>query len=303
MVYKMKKITLIGSLQGEHISDLLNRNGLKAVYIKQKNNNLLYKLKVAYHCLVTDYVYLIYIGYAPNRKFLKYLRLLRKKIVFHWIGTDVYNCIHNSETNVQYPLDITHLAGSQLLHDELKNIGIKSIIVPIIPFSMDLSIMDMPDTHRVLNYVPNGRERFYSADVVVNLAKRNQDIIFDVVGTDKFEGINEIPENICFHGKVSKDGIQKIYKNITILLRIPLHDGLSMMVIEALAKGKYVLYKYRHPYVYTPDSNDIEDIDKTLKKILKSKPKINFRGHDYVKKYYNEDEMMKLYKINKIFGE
>ena len=41
MVYKMKKITLIGSLQGEHISDLLNRNGLKAVYIKQKNNNLL----------------------------------------------------------------------------------------------------------------------------------------------------------------------------------------------------------------------------------------------------------------------
>lgn len=299
----MKNITLIGSSQGKHIANLLNKNGFKAIYIQEKNKNLLHKIRLAYRCIVSDYIYMVFVEHKPNDKFIRFLKLFNKKVIFHWIGTDVYNCINGSKTNYEYQLNVTHLSGSKLLHDELKNIGIESIIIPIIPFSMDLSIMEMPNTHRILNYIPQGKEEFYAADIVVNLANRNKNIIFDVVGTEKFEKIKIIPENIYFHGRVSNTAMNKIYKNITILFRFPKHDGLSMMVIEALAKGKYIIYKYKHPYVYTPTSSNIEDIDQTLKKILKLKPEINYRGHDYVKEHYNEKKMMELYKENNVFGE
>ncbi len=71
------------------------------------------------------------------------------------------------------------------------------------------------------------------------------DARFVVVG--KGDPESNAPLNVEYHGEV-----QDIYAYIdaaSVLLRVPEHDGLSVMVIEALARGRHVVWKHAYPGV------------------------------------------------------
>ena len=110
----------------------------------------------------------VYIVYAmPNDCIMLILaRIFRKKVILHWIGTDVYNYTHKLVSSKPYTGNVSHVAGSPLLRDELKAVGIDAKVIPIIPFGMKLELMEMPEKHAALVYLPKGKEDFYRGDIV-----------------------------------------------------------------------------------------------------------------------------------------
>lgn len=298
----MTEIFLTGSSQIAHIAELLSKNGYKTSTLQCDNSNIWTLLhfygKYVIQLWNASQVYIVYA--MPNRSIMLMIaRLFRKKIILHWIGTDVYNYTHNIVSAAPYTGNVSHIAGSQLLHDELEVVGIQSDIIPIIPFGMKLELMEMPEKHAALVYLPKGKEDFYHGDIVKELAIRNQDIEFHIVANDHYSPLS-LP-NVIFHGNLNADEMNDLYEKISILVRLPKHDGLSMMVIEALAKGKQVLYRYEHPYVYTPYSMRIEDIDSKFKEIISKNTELNRRGHDYILERYTEENMMKAYEKYQVF--
>lgn len=306
---RMKKIFLTGSTQIVHIAELLTENGYETQIlpcnIGTKKNLLRYYWELL--CYYWKYIFAlwgnpqVYIVYAmPNDCLTLILaRMFRKKVILHWIGTDVYNYTHKLVSTKPYTGNVSHVAGSPLLCSELKAVGIDAKMIPIVPFGMKLELMEMPEKHAALVYLPKGREDFYRGDIVRELALRNPDIQFHIVANDGYASLQL--SNVVFHGRLSAEEMNALYSEISILVRIPEHDGLSMMVLEALAKGKQVLYRYEHPFVYTPDTLAIEDIDAKFKEIIAEKPKQNVQGHNYIYTEYTEDNMMQLYKKYHIF--
>ncbi|MCM1157280.1 MAG: hypothetical protein NC300_02130 [Bacteroidales bacterium] len=298
----MKKVFLTGSSQINHIAELLSKHGYETRTLVCDNGKISSLLKYYWRYIrelrKTPQVYIVYA--MPNHSIMLTLaRVFGKKVILHWIGTDVYNYIHSADSPKPYTGKVSHVTGSQLLHDELEAAGIQSDIIPIIPFGMKLELMEMPDKHAALVYLPKGREDFYRGDIVRELAVRNPDIDFHIVANDQYNPL-DLP-NVVFHGKLDSEKMNALYRQISVLVRLPEHDGLSMMVIEALAKGKQVLYRYEHPYVYTPDSMEMDDIDTKFKEIVSERPKQNKQGHDYILEQYTEEQMMKWYEMYRIF--
>lgn len=289
----MDKILLTGFQQKQHIKTLLESYGKTATYLyESKRNKLIRRLCYIKQISNCDCLYFVG-GIDGSNLLLKAAELMEKKIVIHWIGTDVYNLLHNNSYLSEYPKNIIHLSGSKLLHDELEKCGISSSIVPIVPFNMDFTISKMPENHAALIYLPSGKEAFYGVDLIKKLAEAHKDILFHIVANDYCAEL-DFP-NVVFHGRLNLDEMSQLYDQISVLIRLPEHDGLSMMIIEALIKGKTVLYKYEHPYTITPASMKFEDVERSFAKILDSKPKINKEASDFIQEYYSSNAIMKKY--------
>ncbi|MDE6624936.1 MAG: hypothetical protein K2K56_01055 [Lachnospiraceae bacterium] len=295
----MTEIFLIGSSQINHIAELLSKNGYKTKTLQRNNSKIRYLLQYYWKYIIglrkSKQVYIVYA--VSNYSIMMLLaRMLNKKVILHWIGSDVYNYTHNTRSifsSKPYTGNVSHIAGSPLLQEELAAAGVQADVIPIIPFGMKLELMKVPERHAALVYLPKGKEEFYRGDIVRELAIRNSDINFHVVANDGYAPL-DLP-NVIFHGNLDSEKMNELYSQISILVRLPEHDGLSMMVIEALAKGKQVLYRYEHPYVYTPDSLEMDDIDAKFKEIISREPEQNYQGHDYILEHYTEENMMKLY--------
>jgi predicted ArsR family transcriptional regulator len=67
---------------------------------------------------------------------------------------------------------------------------------------------------------------------------------------------------------------------------MPRHDGLSAMVLEAMAHGRYVIYNHNCPF--TSFAWDFDSARKGLEEIL-NKQAPNSEGADYVKKNFSID--------------
>jgi glycosyltransferase involved in cell wall biosynthesis len=47
-----------------------------------------------------------------------------------------------------------------------------------------------------------------------------------------------------------RDDLRGIYERATVLIRLTPHDGLSLMVLEALSFGRYVMWSKPFPYAF-----------------------------------------------------
>jgi hypothetical protein len=291
------KILLYGSTQIQHIKKLFESHGIDVVMLSKEGSkkSLLEKIYTFIKQVKgVDIVYQVY-GCASLKIFLT-SKLLKKRTIKHWIGTDVleerkkYNSI---VSKINRKITDINLSGSSLLKEELREVGINSHEVPIIPSTMFSDISLMPDKHAVLVYAPEGRELFYGMDYVKELAKLYPEIEFHVVANSND---NLFMDNVIFHGILSLPEMTNIYNKISILFRFPEHDGLSMMLLEALAKGKHVIYPYPFPYVHMPASRHFSDIQACFENIISNPPEINYRGSNYIHDTYTDAKIFNLYK-------
>lgn len=297
-----KKVFLVGSTQTKHIKNLLELNDIQCIDINEDKirnlNRVIRKIFLVIMLSQSNIVY--YVGGIYKRDTIIALaKILRKRVVMHWIGTDVLVAMRAAEDGLRFQKNDIELAGSKLLVEELDRIGIKAYQVPIVPFAMDFSLKKMPDKHAALVYLPKERADFYGYKIIKELVKKEQNIQFHIVANDGMEGLEY--DNVKFHGFLNHEEMERLYNEITVLIRYPEHDGMSMMVIEALGMGKHVLYKYNHPYVETPKSGDICDIYESFKSIIYKPVSINKEGHDFVEKFYSPENIMELYAKNHVF--
>ncbi len=72
-----------------------------------------------------------------------------------------------------------------------------------------------------------------------------------------------------------------------MLIRLPEHDSLSAMVLEALARGRYVIYSEEFPFTETAGNFD-EARDALARLLANRQP--NYSGAEYVRRNYSLDE-------------
>ncbi|MCI9336284.1 MAG: glycosyltransferase family 4 protein [Lachnospiraceae bacterium] len=289
------KIAVMGSSQIEHIIPILIESGYQVTNIQnifssnksKEEKELLYR-KVISEC---DMLYNVYSGSYFWAK-ASYAKLIGKKVVTHWIGTDVLNAISGEVGFLGHPFIDCHFVCFEPLKEELQSIGIKATVLPIVPFNMNLSVGKMPDTHAVMIYMPEHRLEHYGYKELCYVFEQFPNVPFHIVANSGGEIFKKYG-NVTAHGWLDKERMEALYDKVSIVVRFIKHDGLSMSVIEGLIKGKKVIWNNRYYGVAFAESK--EAVCRELKEILKTSPYIDSNVSRYVKNELSKDKIRQIF--------
>lgn len=245
---------------------------------------------------IKDFKIIHLISGYQRLKFIMWLKLLGKKIVNHWVGTDVMEAMNkNWDYTVAYFTDTlidVQLANAPHLVDELKSAGISAQWVPTIPpiyeTSLVLGNLSQNSKKKVLLYIPEDRIDFHNGTRLLGLAKIFPDINFEVIDNNG-EGLPNLP-NIHYNGWVSN--MENIWQDISVLIRFPRHDGFPRLVLEALAHEKWVIWN--HHLSHCSYVQDIDKIPEILGNLL-NKKKPNTEGRKFFFSEFNVSVLSKKY--------
>lgn len=223
-------------------------------------------------------------------------RLRRKRIVNHWIGTDVMSATLFHRRRMAALLtdrlfDI-QLVVSHTLARELKWIGIDAYVLPNVPDISDDTPLNYPFNKKgVLVYLPEDRLDFHRRSTIIRVAAKFPSVNFHIVANN--EETRKRRENLFFYGWLDDKEMESIWSKVNVLLRIPQHDGLPLMILEALARGKYVIWNY--PFDYCYNVKNIQDIEQALRDVLE-KTKPNYEARRFILKNYCPEVVARRYK-------
>lgn len=238
------------------------------------------------------YVYIYQVCAINNWIVTLLMMLLRKEFIIHWIGTDVLsfssgkaskgwrNCITRM---LVYKKTKAHIVDSEYLLDDLKQHGIDASIVRHLTDKIEADVVSLPEKFSVLSYWTDNTRDFFDANTIYRLARAFPEIEFRIL---KATGDSTISlDNLKFLGP--RDDMENVYAEATVLIRLPKHDSLSKMVLEALARGRYVIYNKGFPYCHF--AKGYEDTKKALAEIMKFREP-NYKGSQFVRENFSVSE-------------
>jgi len=171
-------------------------------------------------------------------------RLLRKPVLWHWCGSDTLFLRRSSGWRGKinrlgaYKWAAGHVVDSPELAEELRGMGIEAEVVRLLPRHIEADVEPLPQRCTVLSYWSDGQRDFYKGDVIMKLAEEFPQHEFRILmATGRGE---HAPPNVKFLGY--RTDMPQVYSEATVLIRLPEHDSLSAMVLEMLARGRYVIY-------------------------------------------------------------
>jgi len=181
------------------------------------------------------------VGSPVSDRWLELLaRILRKPRVIHWVGSDIETVRRTGNLRSRLTAArVTHLSEVEWTAGELRSYGIDSHIVPIPPRNMG-QLCPLPEKFTVLLYVPRTRAKFYGCSQYLELMQHfsGRPVRFLIVGGGKVD----IPRGVDAQNLEWRDDLDAVYRDATVLVRFTQRDGLSLMVLEALAYGRYVVW-------------------------------------------------------------
>jgi glycosyltransferase involved in cell wall biosynthesis len=224
------------------------------------------------------------------------LALNRKiPLIMIWVGTDVVtatSAFKSGKYRKDYIENAIHFCEVNWIQDELKAIGINADIVNFASFDKTFQLVNpISQKFTVLTYIPNQRSEFYGPNLFLNVARFFPDINFIIAGTTA-EEYQPLPENVKALGWV--EDMDSLYANVHLCVRIPEHDGLSTFILEALARGKDVIYKYPFDYCLQAE-NEME-----FKNVLQSRYSLfmdglwdsNRSGAEFIANEFNSTQIL-----------
>lgn len=216
-------------------------------------------------------------------------KLMGKRVVTHWIGSDVRLASEGRTKLNGLRLVDRHLVCFEPLQEDLARLGIDARVLPIVPFGMTFDICEMPEKHSAIIYLPEGKEELYGLQELDKVFPLFPDLDFYIVANGRSELFRE-HENVYALGMLSLDEMADLYSRSSVLIRIHLSDGLSMMVLEALGKGKSVIWDHEFPYVL-PGKN-ANEISASLKEATAIPPAARKDAHDFIAEHYSKRAFM-----------
>lgn len=242
------------------------------------------------HC---DVVYCVF---CPPQvwKYAKVAHAFKKKFMGHWIGSDV-RLLGEGVTSAEKVKQIDYnFVCFRPLQKVLQSKGLTSTILPITPFkTMKFDLDEMPAEHGVLVYMPDGKEEYYGLSTMLPVMERYQDVPFYVVANHNKDQFNGLP-NVHVLGTLGPDEMNELYKKISILLRVHVSDGLSMMVLEALGKGKKVIWDQEFDRCY-PGATTEQMMD-SMSKILEASPTPDVEAHEFVVETFTPEKYLEIFR-------
>lgn len=290
------KVVFYGNYAIKQVRPIYEAAGWKCDEYKETGGSLLAKLRELLKLISADCVYIVSGCDVQSTCAYRLALKLKKKVIVHWIGTDVLRIREDYYKNPRkINSECENYAVVSWLKDELDEIGIHSEELPIVPFDISYECDEIPERHRILTYIPKHRAKFYNYELTKRLAAQLPEVKFYVVGNDGMDDHEKL-QNVEYLGWLDREQIQTLIKKCTILFRYPEHDGLPRMIIEALAAGRGVVYRYKYPYVNTPPSEKFEDVFIKLKEILDKKPSVNYEAEEYIKENFSLEKMTERYR-------
>jgi hypothetical protein len=188
-------------------------------------------------------------GRVTQGKFLRVAHALgKKRVVMHWLGSDTLDeqrHVQSGNTDSWVLNRLHHWAESDWMVREVRSLGVPCDLVPFPSALVPNAPSPLPETFRVLVYVPTlERADLYGLDRILCVARDLPEVSFELVGlTDG--PISNIPPNIRIHGRLAN--IAAFYRSCSVMWRPVRHDGVSWMVLESLGHGRHVLWTYPFP--------------------------------------------------------
>ncbi len=193
-----------------------------------------------------------------------FARLLRKPRVIHWVGSDIEYFRNKKELHKQLRNGaIKHLTEVTWTAEELRDLGLSSEIVPLPLRHYSGAIKPLPKRFTILLYLPKSRPEFYGKREYERMLRHfaSEKIRVFVVGGGKLEA----PVGVEVHNLGWRDDLRAIFEDITVLIRLTPRDGLSLMVLEALSFGRYVMWSKPFPHsIHVRTRSDLIDSLQTL---------------------------------------
>jgi len=286
------KVIVISNLwvSADYMVDMLNRVGVEAKFLPATKIGMSYKKvkEIEKDIKEFDIVHLIS-GYQ-RIKLLTWLRSLGKKVINHWVGSDVLKVLEDRKTrllaHMTDKLIDAQFAKAKHLIRELKQAGISATYLPSVP-PIDKKV-SLRYKRGVLVYIPFDRVDFHRGKEILELAKLFPEIDFHVVD-NKGKGLPLEP-NIHYYGWV--DNMEPIWEKVSVLIRYPKHDGLSSLVLEALVRGKWVIWNQRLKHC-----SYVKNREKVLYELanLLRKEDLNLESRQFVLKEFDPKKIGKQY--------
>lgn len=295
------RVMLMGETQTRHIAKLYQAAG-HDVFVKVRDKSVSGILKNIVNIFCSDMVYQVYGVDIAQSVYLRLAAFLGKRVIIHWIGTDVLEAADKFQVTkrvMNQRFEHVDLACAEHLRDELEAIGIHAKYIPIIPVDVELSPLPMPSEHAALAYIPESKALFYGMNEIKLLATHYPQIPFYIVA-NRGDEEKEMYPNIHYMGTLQWEELKELYGKCSVMVRCTRHDGLPVMVLEALGLGRQVLYSFAFPYAHTPADRTPEEILNTAEQIFSVPPKINQEGSDYVNQQFQTQSLMAMYAENEL---
>lgn len=227
---------------------------------------------------------------APNAALTALARRYGVEIVVAWAGSDVIKAQENpQDLQVIKQEGFHHIADGPWLIEELAVLGLNVEYEPLTDVWPGDPVQNFPHEFRVLTHLPRQRPNFYGASRVYEIARRMPGVQFVVVGSAKRTA--EAPPNVQFCGYVT-DVMARIDKSV-VVLRLPKHDGKSMLVLEALARARHVVWNYEFPHVFY--ANCVDDVVEKLESLralhAAGRLALNTKGREYVLEHFVREKI------------
>ncbi len=233
------------------------------------------------------------------------LAMTGKPFIIHWIGSDVVSFASGRGSKlwrgfvnrlIIYKRAVAHISDSEYLLDELKQLGIDASMVRLLPRLVEAEPIPLPQKLTVISYWDELTRDFYKADILFALAREFPEVEFKILKAS--DDKKDSAPNVKFLGFQSD--METVYKNASVLMRIPEHDSLSTMVLEMLVRGRYVIYNKKLTGCHY--AHDFNSAKKALAEIIDLNT-MNTEGAEFVKENYSPaKEAEKLEKILKTLG-
>jgi len=220
-------------------------------------------------------------------KWVPALKAAGKKVVFHWIGSDWYEmrarpAVRALFRAVRGSVDL-HVADAPWLVEDLAAAGIAAHLVPTISEKMGGALEPMPSRFRVMAYLPERRRAFYGWPTVRHVAEQLAEVEIVAVGGSAEPGA---PANVRFVGLAGDEEMNRLYREVSALMRPTSHDGLSQMVLEALLRGRQVVWS--RPFPHCRHASTPEEFAAAVAALASSCPP-NVEGARYVAEHYSAE--------------
>ncbi len=190
-------------------------------------------------------------GPGPDAVLTELARRWGVPVVVIWAGTDVITAAKDPALLEVLKQDgAVNLSVAPWLVDELGALGVQATYVPVGAVSAVEQPAPLPARFRVISYLPEPRRAFYGEKAVYTVAAEMPDVQFTIVGNGESNPV--APRNVEFLGYVGD--MAHVIDESVALLRLPEHDGKSMLVLETLARGRHVVWTYDFPGVARANS-------------------------------------------------
>ena len=180
-------------------------------------------------------------GPAPDALIAAATRRRNKPVAVAWAGSDVVELSSDPAEAARIRCrPFRHVACSSSLAEELCNLGIPATELRLVVAEPPAARVPLPERFTVLAYCPGNTEHLYGVDVIIDVARRLPHVHFDIIGGCRPAGVIE---NVTYHGWM--EDIVPAIDGATVILRPTRHDGMPLMVLEALARGRHVIWSRR----------------------------------------------------------